>query len=509
MLKTTVTLDPYLSDAGDYAVRVSAISGNLAESDQKSVGLINVTYGELEYEILSDVSCKVVSAGTHTASKLVIPETHGGRTVTEIGEGAFMGNLSLTEVTLPSGLQYVRKNAFLNCENLLTVTAIDSQLKVIEDGAFKECINLENVALPTCVEVIGNEAFYDCYLGCEFKDMFAYGDLIEFAKLALYGIGDRAFQYTRLNGYLIIPETVEFIGEAAFSNSDVTDVDILGFTGVNVSMFEYCLSLRSVHMNKCGAILTKAFKGCSRLTSIKIPADVTYIEPFAFEGCDSLSFLSTDATNPNYKENGIYEFECKDGWVVSNAYGDKSSIAFYVPFNFGGVNIAKLLNTVFVNKCFWRVKKVPTPDVNLNGIMLEITDASRWASAYNIYMNDTKVDTVAASFGTIKKGYYNPRTDSSLFATEGTLTSMTEYINFNHLTWTTKGEYGGQYVMNECMQMSVSSGQLVYTAYDNKTFNIDADTWKNDKTSKMHIMSDAKVSKEFYDWFNLHFEQYT
>ncbi len=53
-----------------------------------------------------------------SASSLTIPEVIGGATVTEIGEGAFMGKTSLVSIDLPDTITVIRARAFKNCTNL-------------------------------------------------------------------------------------------------------------------------------------------------------------------------------------------------------------------------------------------------------------------------------------------------------------------------------------------------------------------------------------------------------
>ena len=69
---------------------------------------------------------------------IVIPDKINGKSVTSIGEGAFMYCPSLTSITIPN-----------------SVTSIG-------DNAFRSCTNLTSITIPNSVTRIGAYAFYDC-----------------------------------------------------------------------------------------------------------------------------------------------------------------------------------------------------------------------------------------------------------------------------------------------------------------------------------------------------------
>lgn len=58
-----------------------------------------------------------------------------------------------------------------------------------------------------------------------------------------------------------------------------------------------------------------AFRGCSKLTGLKIPATVISIDPMAFQGCDALVKFEVDPDNPVYKSaNGV--ILSRDGTIL-------------------------------------------------------------------------------------------------------------------------------------------------------------------------------------------------
>ena len=59
----------------------------------------------------------VVSYAGNSAS-VVIPEVVDGKTVTQIGEGAFEENTALESIDLPDTITIIGKRAFKGCSNL-------------------------------------------------------------------------------------------------------------------------------------------------------------------------------------------------------------------------------------------------------------------------------------------------------------------------------------------------------------------------------------------------------
>ena len=102
---------------------------------------------------------------------------------------------------------------------------------------------------------------------------------------------------------VIIPDTIEghpvtVIFARAFSNAAITSVQIPStVTGIGPFAFSDCTSLTSVEFGESAAlesIATNAFNGCSKLSTIRIPASVNYIGFQAFDS--SLKEILYDGT---------------------------------------------------------------------------------------------------------------------------------------------------------------------------------------------------------------------
>ncbi len=133
-------------------------------------------------------------------------------------------------------------------------------ITVIDEGAFKGCIELRQVIFPLTLKEIGDHAFAGC------------GNLIT-ASLpsSLEQIGKYAFTGTPLKN-IIIPQTVYWIGEGAFS---------------------HCNKISSIEIpDNIISIPNRLFQGCDLLAKVTLPETVDAIGDYAFSGCHALQSIS-------------------------------------------------------------------------------------------------------------------------------------------------------------------------------------------------------------------------
>ena len=87
---------------------------------------------------------------------VVIPKT-----VTKIGDSAFIGCASITHITIPSSVTWIGKFAFSGCRSLTSIT-IPNGVDTIRESTFQECTALKNVTLPNGLHAIKTAAFLNC-----------------------------------------------------------------------------------------------------------------------------------------------------------------------------------------------------------------------------------------------------------------------------------------------------------------------------------------------------------
>ena len=116
----------------------------------------------------------------------------------------------------------------------------------------------------------------------------ASGDLIippEIENFPVTQIGTGAFAFNYNLRSIVIPDTVQIIGEYCFSSCYelITVVLPIGLTEVAEGLFSDCYHLREVTIpDNVTRIGQSAFSQCQSLTEIAIPDSVITIEPMAF-----------------------------------------------------------------------------------------------------------------------------------------------------------------------------------------------------------------------------------
>ena len=174
--------------------------------------------------------------------------------VTTIGtEFSEKGIYAFNELQYFTGLTSIPNDAFLNCNELLSIKLPDNIIS-INVAAFRGCASLKKIHIPANVESIKLQAFYGC--------------------ISLISID--------------IPASVKTIQAGAFSNcrklASVT--------------FEKGSQLKTIGEIIPSNITKGAFTNCTSLTFIEIPASVETIEAAAFKGC--IYNHRTTKTNQKY-----------------------------------------------------------------------------------------------------------------------------------------------------------------------------------------------------------------
>ena len=208
-------------------------------------------------------------------SKIVIPDS-----VTDIGDGAFEGCSSLSNIVIPDSVTAIGKCAFSDCSSLSKIV-IPNSVTDIGDGAFFGCSSLPNIVIPNSVTAIR----YGAFSGCSSLPNIVIPDSVT-------AIGDYAFQGCSSLSKIVIPNSVTSIGDYAFSDcSSLSNIVIPdSVTAIGKWSFSYCSSLSKIVIpNSVTSIGDYAFRSCRSLSKIVIPDSVTDIGDYAFSYCSSLS----------------------------------------------------------------------------------------------------------------------------------------------------------------------------------------------------------------------------
>ena len=99
---------------------------------------------------------RIISFRNQNIKSYVIPSS-----VTSIGDHAFSGCDSLSEIVIPSSVTSIGKGAFSGCDSLSEIV-IPSSVTNIGDSAFSCCHSLSEIVIPSSVTSIGDGAFWGC-----------------------------------------------------------------------------------------------------------------------------------------------------------------------------------------------------------------------------------------------------------------------------------------------------------------------------------------------------------
>ncbi|OIP83180.1 MAG: hypothetical protein AUK44_05975 [Porphyromonadaceae bacterium CG2_30_38_12] len=301
--------------------------------------------------------------------------------LTDFGNYCFLESNNISSfVVNTSNPNYSSENGILYSKNKDTLficppakqgaVSIPSTVKLLGSYAFYNCSKLTGtVNIPASVDYIGYYAFYGCsslnvfevnpqnnYFSAENGVLFSKNKdrLIAYPILkngtysmptTVMQIDPAAFAFSQLSGALVLPASVNAIGDYAFYNAkQISAINVDGAnqryssdngvllnrtqdtlfmcpfakTGsfvvpatvkhINYSAFDGCAAISAITLpNSLISIGGYAFEYCTGLTKILLPLHTTNISDGAFYSCSSLTELSI--ANPNPPIVDYYTFD--------------------------------------------------------------------------------------------------------------------------------------------------------------------------------------------------------
>ena len=270
----------------------------------------------LDFELINNDSAYSVYRGEVYSGDVYIPAYYNGLPVTEIGyqafygtsltgitipnsvtsigDWAFSGCTSLTSITIPAGVTSIGEQAFRDCISLTTVTfASGSRLQTIGDWMFSGCTSLTSITIPASVTSIGEYAFY----GCTSLTSITIPENVTEIGYAFYGCDN-------LTNVIINNDKItSWQGQFSADNLSVTFRKNIAEGAFGWWANENLTSV--IIENGVTSIGSGAFDGCTGLTSITIPASVTYAGSWGvFGACAKLTNIYVDSGNANFSSAG-------------------------------------------------------------------------------------------------------------------------------------------------------------------------------------------------------------
>ncbi len=235
----------------------------------------------VEFEYENGNTGIVITKYTGTATDVTIPDTINGIAVTEIGEGAFKANETITNVVIPDSVTLIHPNAFSNCKLLETVK-LPANLTAIGYEAFYRCLKLKEIDIPETCAQIGSAAFAKCEA--------LTSVVIPEGCIALY---DEVFAFCTALSEITLPDTLIQVGydafyDTAYFNDEANwDSNVL-YIGKYIVNADYALTGSYTVKDGTRLIADSSFSSCNKLTEIIFPESLLYINGYAFFSCSGL-----------------------------------------------------------------------------------------------------------------------------------------------------------------------------------------------------------------------------
>lgn len=290
------------------SIGVSAFSGCTSLSEI-TVSQDNKNYSSVDGVLFNkDGSELIVYPKGNGRSAYTVPDG-----VTSIGDSAFSGCTSLTEIVIPDSVTSIGVFAFSGCTSLSKVD-LPKTLTTIEAGTFCDCTSLKEIVIPDSVTEIKNKWGYDTYYGafsgCTSLSKVKLSNNLTIIGEGAFSVGEGTFSRCTSLAEITIPDSVTSIGPSAFYGCTSLKEIIIpdSVTRISWSAFSNCTSLSKVKLsNNLTEIESGTFAGCTSLKEVVIPDSVTSIGRSAFSNCISLESITIGS--------GVESLD--DEWIAS------------------------------------------------------------------------------------------------------------------------------------------------------------------------------------------------
>lgn len=200
------------------------------------------------------------------AADFVIPESVGGVRVVSVEKGLLKGRTEVRSLVVPEGVKAIEDEAFRGMTSLESVS-LPQSLKRIGRFAFADCASIKSIVVPGDTTYIGVSAFSGCnaleeielpFIG-EYRDREVHGHFG-------YIFGSTGYDYNAD----CVPKSLKTV------RSSGARIAPNAFNGLS--------TLKRVELSVAVTVGENAFSDCTGIDEIVLPATVTELHRYAFDG---------------------------------------------------------------------------------------------------------------------------------------------------------------------------------------------------------------------------------
>lgn len=322
-------------NSGMYATPVDGVYyvGNWAFDSDKNVSDIQTKAGVQTVVRAGTIGIADSAFRSRGFTEIFLPDS-----VEYIGQSAFRSCATLRRIDLGANVRVLGESAFRDCSQLgRNRISLGNKLEKIDNYVFANCTDFGNptyleiyyndFTLPSTVKSVGTYAFLnsgfwtksktpEIYVGKWLVGYKVSSDETEqrpvYVKEGTVGISNYAFYKKDLITTVTIPESVRYIGMAAFAQCSNLQI-------VNISMFCELEEIPDYAFYKCSMLYEVSVPPTIRrigrsafyksgLMVANIAEDVENIGDYAFYGCESVVEVKFEGTAPKLKTIGNYAF---------------------------------------------------------------------------------------------------------------------------------------------------------------------------------------------------------
>ncbi len=215
--------------------------------------------------LINDSECYITAYNRKSNdSEIVIPESYEGYSVVGIDSGAFSevnNNMpNLRKITMPKSIRVLKGGALEGIEGLNEIDL--NSVENIEEGAITNLVSLNNINIPSSVNYIGVDNFYNCPMLNNINvnisnEKFSSIDGVLYSKncetLVYYPEGKDNKTYTIDN------RTLNINDRAFYNNKFLEEINLSNTKSIGKEAFKDCKSLNNVISKKAESMYYNSF----------------------------------------------------------------------------------------------------------------------------------------------------------------------------------------------------------------------------------------------------------